>query len=78
MQILTLVPNSWSLRKAADGFSISKSTIERARLLRHQKGIMEYPDLTKRQKLSQVIIYNIETFIVMISFPDNYLERKVI
>ena len=33
LQILTLVPNSWSLRKAAEVFSVSKSTIQKARLL---------------------------------------------
>ena len=76
MQILTLDPNSWPLRKVADVFSISKSTIQRVRLLRDQKGILEYPDLIKRQ-LSQEIIYNIEIFIVITSFPDNYLERKI-
>ena len=36
-------------------------------MLRDQKGIMEY--LEFRQKLSQEIIYNIETFIVMTSLP---------
>ena len=38
-------------------------------MLRDQKGIIEYIDLTKRQKLSQEIIYNIETFTVMTSLP---------
>ena len=33
LQILTLVPNSWFLRKAAEVFSVSKSTIQKARLL---------------------------------------------
>ena len=40
LQILTLVPNSWSLRKAAEVFQISKSTIQIVRLLRDEKGIL--------------------------------------
>ena len=47
LQVLMLVPNSWSLRKAADVFSVSKSTVQKARLLCDQKGIAEYPDLVR-------------------------------
>ena len=50
---MTLVLNSWSLRKAAKVFSVSKSTIQKARLLRDEKGIAEYPDLLKQQKLTE-------------------------
>ena len=52
LQILTLVLNSWSLRKTAEVFLVSKSTIQKARLLRDEKGITEYPDLLKQQKLT--------------------------
>ena len=40
LQILTLVPNSWSLRKAAEVFQISKSTIQIVQLLRDEKGML--------------------------------------
>ena len=56
LQILTLVPNSWSLRKAAEVFSVSKSTIQKTWLLQDEKGIAEYPDLLKRQKLTEETI----------------------
>ena len=46
-QILTSVPNSWSLRKAAEVFSVSKNTIQKAWLLQDEKGIAEYPGLLK-------------------------------
>ena len=53
---MTLVLNSWSLRKAAEVFSVSKSTIQKAWLLQDEKGIAEYPDLLKRQKLTEETI----------------------
>ena len=33
LQILTLIPKSWSIRKAAEEFGVSKSTIQKAKLL---------------------------------------------
>ena len=33
LQILTLIPKSWSFRKAAEEFGVSKSTIQKAKLL---------------------------------------------
>ena len=62
LQILTLVPNSWSLRKAAEVFSVSKSTIQKAWLLWDEKGIAEYPDLLKQQKLTEETINKIKIF----------------
>ena len=34
LQVLTLVPKSWSVRKAAKEFSVSKNKIQKAKLLR--------------------------------------------
>ena len=56
LQILTLTPDSWSVRKAAECFKVSKSTIQQAKLLKAEKGIVGYPDMKKRQKLSQVVL----------------------
>jgi transposase len=44
IQILTLTPDSWSLRKASQEFNVSKSTITKARKMRNDKGILEIPD----------------------------------
>ena len=73
LQILTLVPNSWSLRKAAEVFSVSKSTIQKSWLLRDEEGIAEYPDLLKRQKLTEEIINKIKSF-----YCDDEFSRQLL
>ena len=62
LQILTLVPKSWSVRKAAKEFSVSKGKIQKAKALRDQKGIIGYPELVKRNRISQDIIELIQAF----------------
>ena len=59
---MTLVPNSRSLRKVAEIFLVSKSTIQKARLLQDEKRIAEYLDLLKRQKLTEETINKIKGF----------------
>ena len=39
-QILTLTPESWSLRKTAKEFQVSKATAQKARILKEEKGIL--------------------------------------
>ena len=53
LQILTLTPDSWSVRKAAEFFKVSKSTIQKAKLLKSGKGIAGYPDMKKRNTESR-------------------------
>ena len=56
LQILTLVPESWCLRKAGKEFGVSKTTVFKARKLRDQKGIIALPEKCRRQKISNEII----------------------
>ena len=56
IQILTLTPESWSIRKAAKEFQVSKKTIQKARKLKEEKGIMALPDLVTSKKLDRRII----------------------
>ena len=69
---MTLVPNSWSLRKAAEVFSVSRSTIQKALLPEDEKGIAEYPDLLKRQKLTEENINKIKSF-----YCDDEFSRQL-
>ena len=45
IQILTLKPESWSLRKTAKEFKVSKATARKARILREEEGILVYHSL---------------------------------
>nr|XP_047146075.1 uncharacterized protein LOC124818971 [Hydra vulgaris] len=62
IQILTLVPDSWSLRKAAEVFNISKSTITKARKLKFEKGILTLPEKTNIVRIESDIINKVESF----------------
>ena len=62
LQILTLIPKSWSFRKAAEEFGVSKSTIQKAKLLRDMKGITSLPELYSYSKISEELINNITSF----------------
>ena len=62
LQILTLIPKSWSFRKAAEEFGVSKSTIQKARLLRDMKGITSLPELYSYSKINEELINNITSF----------------
>ena len=62
LQILTLIPRSWSVRKAAIEFSVSKSKIQKAKLLRDQKGIIGYPETVERNRITQEIMECVKDF----------------
>ena len=62
LQILTLIPKSWSIRKVAEEFGISKSTIQKAKLLRDTKGIIHLPEFYSHSKISEELKNNITSF----------------
>ena len=62
LQILTLTPKSWSIRKAAKEFSVSKHKIQNAKFLRDQKGIIAYPDVVERHRISKDVIGLVKLF----------------
>ena len=53
IQILNLTPESWSLRKTAKEFKVSKATARKARILRKEKGILAVPQPVIRKRLSE-------------------------
>ena len=62
IQILTIAPRSWSLRKAAKEFKVSKTTFQKARNLRDENGILAMPALTERNKLDENWINTVKEF----------------
>ena len=53
LQLLTLTPKSWSLRTAAEEFKVSKTTVQKARIIKEEKGILELPDLVVSKTIDQ-------------------------
>ncbi|KAK2727367.1 hypothetical protein QYM36_008007 [Artemia franciscana] len=53
VQILTLVPESWSKKKVATEFQVTKYMVKQARKLKREKGILAIPDPKNSNTLSK-------------------------
>ena len=62
INILTLTPESWSLRKTARGFKVSKTTARKARILREEKGILAVPQPVIGKRLSEKTVNSVLEF----------------
>ena len=62
IQILTLTPESWSLRKTAKEFKVSKATARKARILREEKGILVVPQPVIEKRLSEKTVNSVLEF----------------
>ena len=50
IQVLTLAPETWSIKKVANFFNVSEYAVRKTRSLVQEKGILTLPD-KKREKL---------------------------
>ena len=57
-----ITPNSWSLRKVAEIFKVSKSTIQKVRHLKVEKGIFEMPESIRGRSLQQNTVDSVIAF----------------
>ena len=53
VQILTLVPESWSQKTVATEFQVTEYMVKQARKLKREKGILAIPDPKKGNTLSK-------------------------
>ena len=71
IQILTLKPESWSLRKTAKEFKVSKATAREARILREEEGIFAVPQSVIGKRLSEKTVNRVLEFYQ----NDEYLRQ---
>ena len=62
IQILTLTPESWSLRKTAKEFKVSKATARKARIIREEKGILAVPQPVIGERMSEKTVNSVLEF----------------
>ena len=62
IQILILTPESWSLRKTAKEFKVSKATARKARILTEEKGILAVPQPAIGKRLSKKTVNRVFEF----------------
>ena len=62
IQILTMVPESWSIKKVVSFFNVSDHMIRAARKLTKEKGILELPAAKKGKTLSEEVTQSVLAF----------------
>ena len=70
MQILTLIPESWTIKKASCYFKVSEYLVKRARDLKNQKGILASPERRKGKMLPNEVVETVKLF-----FEDDEVSR---
>ncbi|KAK2726395.1 hypothetical protein QYM36_000733 [Artemia franciscana] len=82
VQILTLVPESWSQKKVATEFQVTEYMVKQARKLKGEKGIQAIPDPKKDavnieesyKDLIKMLVCNVENSECMLRHCDNCLS----
>ena len=62
IQVLTLAPETWSIKKVANFFNVTEYAACKARSLVQEKGILALPDKKKWKNLSQDTINLVKAF----------------
>ncbi|XP_065063917.1 uncharacterized protein LOC135690326 [Rhopilema esculentum] len=62
IQILTLIPNSWSVRKASNIFQVPVCMVRKAREIKEEKGILGMPDKVTGKKIKEVLLNAVQSF----------------
>ena len=72
LQILTLVPDSWSQKYCSEYFGVSEYLIRSARELKQRKGILAQPSQKKGKAMAQETIDLVHAF-----YEDNEYSRQL-
>ena len=75
-QILTLTPESWSLRKVTKEFKVSKATARMARILREEKGISAVTQPVIGKRLSEKTVNGILQFYQNVEYSRQLHSKK--
>ena len=72
VQILTILPKSWSVQRVCEEFSASDYMVRRAKELVKQKGILSMPDIRKGHSLSSETCELVQSF-----YEDDEVSRMM-
>ena len=72
IQVLTLAPLSWSIKKVAEFFNVTEYAARKARRITKEKGILALPERKSGKALSQDTIDLVQTF-----FEDDEFSRQM-
>ena len=72
VQLLTIVPHSWSIHKGKEEFQVSGYVIRKARKLASEKGILELPDQEQGKVITEEAQNSIRSF-----YCDDKFSRQL-
>ena len=78
LQILTLVPNSWSRKYCSEYFGVSEYLIRSARELKQRKGILPQPSQKKGKAMAQETIDLVHAFYEDDEYSRPFPRKKII
>ena len=78
LQILTLVPDSWSQKYCSEYFGVSGYIIPSARELKQRKGILAQPSQKKGKAMAQETIDLVHAFYEDDEYSRPFPRKKII
>ena len=78
LQILNLVPDSWSRKYCTEYFGVSEYLIRSARELKQRKGILAQPSQKKGKAMAQETIDLVHAFYEDDEYSRPFLRKKII
>ena len=77
IQILTLIPEAWSIKKVANFLNVILYAAHKARSLVQEKGIFALHDKGREKTYLKIQLIWLKYSMKMIIFLDKYLEKKI-
>ena len=76
--VLTLAPETWSIKKVANFFNVTEYAARKARSFVQEKGIFALPDQKKKEKMHlKIQLIWLKQSMKTMNFLDKCLEKKI-
>ena len=62
LRLLTLVPDTWTIKQTSEEFGVSNRLVKQARQLKKEKGILDEPESKKGRTLDMATIQRVGAF----------------
>ena len=70
IQVLTLAPETWSVKKVANFFNVTEYAARKARSLLQEKGILALPDKKREKTYLKIQLIWLKNYMKMMNFLD--------
>ena len=77
IQVLTLAPETWSVKKVANFFNVTEYAARKARSLLQEKGILALPDKKREKTYLKIQLIWLKHYMKMMNFLDKCAGKKI-